>query len=685
MRSKLRKILVAHGFNDGSKKQGDADQVTDVRLAQELLRAFKDPDHYFGEWWAKGVWLGSPERPLPRTPSLYDRKTKWSIKGEGEVLHGEWSANYSSLKEHEPQVLKQYKAEIEDDLMEVLSLGEALERFGENLLIVATGAISKKGSGPGGEVRVIFDGTNGVYLNYGIRVRDQIRLPAAPDIKAMLAELHSEGGTRVTVLFDVSKAHRRVPVLEEEWGRQACQVRGSAAATAQAKKAKAARTPGSEGSRPPSLTRADFTPKELAEDVYINKVGTFGVSSAGYWWGRAGGALMRLGHYFVGMHDSLYALLYSDDGMLTGRTDYPDIGILSFLLVLMVVKLPLSWKKVKGGDQVEWIGYALDLARFEMGVSVSRAAWAAKWLEDKATEGSVRLGELKEGLGRLQFLAGPVEYIRPFLGPLYAWASIGQKFLRPKLPVMILLIMKYLAVELKGDHMMACEAPAKHLGELFRLDAKAENGLVAIGGWKIPKSGRSIDAEWFALELTRATAPWAFARGEPFRTIASLELLGTLVSLVVFYPETDRKGDAAGLISMTCSTDNQGNSFLLDKLLTTRYPLGVVLMELAHQMKKRRVVLRARWLPRLQNQEADDLTNFELRHFDPKKRIQVDINELGLDLMHSLFEVGDSYMADLEKLKAEDKLKVEAKRAKGGRLAGPKGKKLKSLRETQPW
>jgi hypothetical protein len=158
-----------------------------------------------------------------------------------------------------------------------------------------------------------------------------------------------------------------------------------------------------------------------------------------------------------------------------------------------------------------------------------------------------------------------------------------------------------------------------------------------------------------------------------------------LVSLVVFYPETDRKGDAAGLISMTCSTDNQGNSFLLDKLLTTRYPLGVVLMELAHQMKKRRVVLRARWLPRLQNQEADDLTNFELRHFDPKKRIQVDINELGLDLMHSLFEVGDSYMADLEKLKAEDKLKVEAKRAKGGRLAGPKGKKLKSLRETHPW
>ena len=68
---------------------------------------------------------------------------------------------------------------------------------------------------------------------------------------------------------------------------------------------------------------------------------------------------MRLGHYFVGLHNAIYALLYSDDGKLTGRTDYPEIGILGFLLVLVLTAIPLSWKKVKGGQQVEWIGYAL--------------------------------------------------------------------------------------------------------------------------------------------------------------------------------------------------------------------------------------------------------------------------------------------------------------------------------------
>ena len=52
-------------------------------------------------------------------------------------------------------------------------------------------------------------------------------------------------------------------------------------------------------------------------------------------------------------------------------------------------------------------------------------------------------------------------------------------------------------------------------------------------------------------------------------------------------------------------------------------------MELVHQMRRRRLVLRARWLPRLQNDEADQLTNMDFRHFDPKERIPVSLERLG--------------------------------------------------------
>merc|ERR1739841_63675 len=99
-------------------------------------------------------------------------------------------------------------------------------------------------------------------------------------------------------------------------------------------------------------------------------------------------------------------------------------------------------------------------------------------------------------------------------------------------------------------------------------------------------------------------------------------------------PESDEASESLGSISLTCGTDNQGNSYLLDKLLTTKYPLGVVLMELAVQLSLRNAILRADWIPRLQNEEADALTNSDFRHFNPEKRIQVDLDSIGFRILH---------------------------------------------------
>ena len=90
------------------------------------------------------------------------------------------------------------------------------------------------------------------------------------------------------------------------------------------------------------------------------------------------------------------------------------------LLILEVLGTPIKWSKVRGGVQIDWIGYWLDLGRFELGVSEGRAAWAVRWLTDKARERRVPLGELREGLGRLVFVAGLLEHLRPLLGPLFA-------------------------------------------------------------------------------------------------------------------------------------------------------------------------------------------------------------------------------------------------------------------------
>ena len=115
-------------------------------------------------------------------------------------------------------------------------------------------------------------------------------------------------------------------------------------------------------------------------------------------------------------------------------------NLLLMIFFQIVLGLPYAWHKFAGGVELEWVGYWVDVGRFELGISAARAAWASRWLSDKAAEGRVRLGELREGLGRLQFIAGPLEFLRPFLGPLYAWCAAGPRFAQPKLPALIVLI-----------------------------------------------------------------------------------------------------------------------------------------------------------------------------------------------------------------------------------------------------
>ena len=76
IRTDIRLALKKHGYGDGLPREGDRVQHFEVRLIQSALWAFGDPDALFGDFWGKGVWIGSQSRRLPRTPSVFDRKVK---------------------------------------------------------------------------------------------------------------------------------------------------------------------------------------------------------------------------------------------------------------------------------------------------------------------------------------------------------------------------------------------------------------------------------------------------------------------------------------------------------------------------------------------------------------------------------------------------------------------------------
>ena len=143
------------------------------------------------------------------------------------------------------------------------------------------------------------------------------------------------------------------------------------------------------------------------------------------------------------------------------------------------------------------------------------------------------------------FVCGAVAYGTPFLAPSYSLAAAvrkrtGQKVKTNALPPYVRFVMEHLRFRLahrKEIHCSLGQAALFSTVERFRTDAKAEGGLVTVGGYQTNDGwGRSIahaDAKRFHIRLPRKTAPWAFSKGEPFWTLASLELLGSLLGIML--------------------------------------------------------------------------------------------------------------------------------------------------------
>ena len=325
-----------------------------------------------------------------------------------------------------------------------------------------------------------------------------------------------------------------------------------------------------------------------------------------------------------------------------------------------------------------WVGYEIGLRDWTLGISEARARWLIDWMMKTVEAKAVDLADLTAVLGRLAFAMGPLDFLRPFLAPIFAWTSAAGSRGVVLLPWSMLFLFKMLAEMLAGSgRYIEVEPEATDLGEAFRADAKAEGQEVVIGAWECLGGTRPSSARWFALRLTRASAPWAFAKGEPFKVVAALELFGTLMAVKVFgdkWPKSTR-----GMLKIGGSTDNGGNPHVLTRLMTSKFPLVVILAEIAAEMKANNWKLGLEWIPRGQNEEADDLTNWEFGRFSAEKRVEVDLQKVSWLLLERFMkEATDLYDAVV----ALKKRKEGISEAEG--KGGTREKKSKKLRDRDP-
>ena len=205
----------------------------------------------------------------------------------------------------------------------------------------------------------------------------------------------------------------------------------------------------------------------------------------------------------------------------------------------------------------------------------------------------------------------------------------------------------------------------------FRSDAKAEGETVVLGGWCCSDSRDRGKCRWFSVKLTRETIPWVFESGEPYRAIAALELLGTLASLLAFPQDQG----SSRVFHISAGTDNLGNRHLVSRFLTTKYPFCVVLMQLAWILHTQDLELRLDWLPRLQNREADALTNGDFSGFNPDLRVDVLPEHLLQAQFQEILAKGSDLYKEVKELRAKRKAglvkpEVAPKKVRGSDLIG---------------
>ena len=128
-----------------------------------------------------------------------------------------------------------------------------------------------------------------------------------------------------------------------------------------------------------------------------------------------------------------------------------------------------------------------------LGISASRAAWVDKWLSSTLEAKRVDTGELREALGRLVFVYGALHYDRPFLAPLFAFVALHRPGVTRRLPVYVLVVMRWLRDRLRARRTLPMAERARVKNAVLRVDAKAEGLAVAVGGWAPPLRRRGPD------------------------------------------------------------------------------------------------------------------------------------------------------------------------------------------------
>ena len=476
----------------------DGGQPFFLRALSQCLKRFEDPDAFWltdvEDSFATGVCLGVT-KPLPRSPQIFPEKQKHRKLDTTEFQPV--AENYLSAQVSSKELEEKFQEEESLGRMHPSKLGVLQQEFGSSLRVASMAAIQK----PDGTVRPLHDATHSVMVNHDIVYQDKIDCPGPAEIASIVREAMATQEAAFCVSADIKAAHRLVKIRKKDWGFMCC--------------------------------RSDSN----SDTVWVNHTGTFGISSAPYWWAKLAGLLGR----FVGYIFSrrwMMQMIYVDDlhGVFVGSEKFLYLWI--WVLAYELIGTPFGYHKFKGGLDSEFVGFHIKYDAAEVGISTKRGDWLLSWIAGvRANRFVVPARDFAEFLGRLGFVSQLITWLKPHLAPLFAWSAVTAKGTVGRLPETIILTLEYIEAELKAEsYMVSVRRPLSLVGARFRTDAKCADGFIVLAGWELESR------RWFAMRLLPGDTPYFFKEdGSSQWASTSAELMASLVALHAFgWLATDR-------------------------------------------------------------------------------------------------------------------------------------------------
>ena len=297
-------------------------------------------------------------------------------------------ANYQSADKFKEQIKKKLDDEI--PLGRIIGPGTKIDianacNCEPDELVVGKLACIQEGED---KFRTLWDGSWG-FINHQVKNPNQLESPGLAEEKEIMAwaqrrSVCPPGSPLPTskfgmLKFDIKGAHRLVKKCQADWKYLAMQVDGM---------------------------------------FYTNTVGTFGESTAAFWWSRVAGAVHRL-LYYLG-HPSSWGLIYADDSLWHLKLEiFWQEAALTFLFLSMA-GIPVAWPKTRCGGRMSWVGFQIDTILWQCGVTETRRKLVSEKAKLMLQVSSVSLTELASLLGMLVHVGQALPQIRPLLQPCFA-------------------------------------------------------------------------------------------------------------------------------------------------------------------------------------------------------------------------------------------------------------------------